>query len=278
MKLLDGKLVQNELMLELKEKLAMVDKKLKLVIIRVGDNDEVDVYVRQKIRKANELGIAIEVIKFDNNVIVDEVLEVIDKLNCDDMVDGIMIQLPFSNDLDSLKIRNSIDPLKDVDGLSFGNIGKLWQGGDCLVSCTALGIMELLDYYKIEMSGKSVVIVNRSDLVGKPLAGLFMGRDATVTVCHSKSCNLSEITKNADILVTAVGISNFITVDMVKDDAIVIDAGISYVDGRVVGDVDFDGVKDRVSYITPVPGGVGPMTVIELMNNLYKAYLMRREK
>ena len=201
----------------------------------------------------------------------------IKKRNKDDNVDGILVQMPLPKYLDTKKIQNLIDDKKDVDGLSDINAGKLMHQVDCLEPCTPKGIMEILDYYKIPVEGKNVVIVGRSDLVGKPLAAMMLNKNATVTVAHSKTNNLKEVTKTADILVAAVGKKGLITEDMVKDDAVIIDVGINRVEDKLYGDVDFDGVKDKVSYITPVPGGVGQMTVASLGQNVIKAYQLRKK-
>ena len=186
--------------------------------------------------------------------------------------------MPVSEHLDSKVIQNAINPLKDVDGLTDINMGKLVHKKECLVPCTALGIMELLNYYNIPVISKNVVVVGRSDLVGRPVAELLINASATVTLCHSKTKDLASITRGADILIVAVGKSRLITKDMVKDGAVVIDVGINKLeDGSLCGDVDFENVKDKCSYITPVPGGVGQMTVLELGFNTYKAYLLRHK-
>ena len=202
-------------------------------------------------------------------------LELINKLNNDTTVNGMLVQLPLPNEMDANKVLNEISPLKDVDGLTDLNNGMLFHGKDTLYSCTPYGVMELLDRYNISVSGKNVVVVGRSNLVGKPMAMMMLEKGATVTVCHSKTKNLENYTKNADILVVAVGKPNFITSDMISDNAVVIDVGISRLANGLCGDVDFDSVKDKCSYITPVPGGVGPMTVAMLAKNILKAYKMQ---
>ena len=194
------------------------------------------------------------------------------------MVDGILMQLPIPKRFNVKKIQNAILPYKDVDGLTDVNMGRLFHNEDSLVPCTPMGIIDLLDYYNIDIEGKNVVIIGRSDLVGKPLASLMINRNATVTLCHSKTINLDFYTKNADILVVAIGKPNFIKRDSVKDGAVIIDVGINRMaNGMLCGDVDFDDVKDKVSYITPVPGGVGQMTVAELALNTYKAHILRKK-
>lgn len=276
MNLLDGRVLKDELKVSLKDKLDKLSFRLRLVIIRSDGNDGVDIYVRQKIKMASYLGIDVLVIKFSEGDSEDEISSVIRKLNDDELVDGVMIQLPFRSPEVDLRLRNCIDPLKDVDGLSTINVGRLWQGDEGLIPCTALGIIRLLDFYDIDVKGKVVCVVNRSDLVGKPLMALLIKRGATVVSCNSNTSNLENFTRIADVLVTAVGCCNFIRGDMIKRGAVIVDAGICYVDGKVSGDVDMTSVLDRVSYITPVPGGVGPVTVIMLMYNLYYAGLRRR--
>ena len=226
---------------------------------------------------ASELDYNFNHIKLDENVSEEEILKIIDELNNDDMVDGILVQMPLPKHLDAKKIQNSIDPYKDVDGLSDVNAGKLMHGVDTLIPCTPYGVMDILKYYKIDVEGKHVVIVGRSDLVGKPLASLMTNNNATVTVCHSKTKDLIKHTKEADILIAAVGKKGLITGDMIKENAVVIDVGINRVDGKLYGDVDFETAKEKVSFITPVPGGVGQMTVAELAKNVVKAYTLRKD-
>lgn len=279
MKLLDGKEVKLKILKDLKQKLLNLNEKLGLVVIQIGNDPASDVYVRQKKKMAEDLGYNFNHINLDENVNEDEILAIIDKLNNDDMVDGILVQMPIPSTLNVKRIQNAILPYKDVDGLTDINIGKLVHNEDSLVACTPMGIIDLLDYYNIDIEGKNVVIIGRSDLVGKPLASLMINRNATVTLCHSKTINLDFYTKNADILVVAIGKPNFIKRDSVKDGAVIIDVGINRMaNGMLCGDVDFDDVKDKVSYITPVPGGVGQMTVAELALNTYKAHMLRKSK
>lgn len=277
MELLDGKKVRCQLLEELKEDIKGLDRPLGLTVIQVGEDPGSTVYVGQKKKLAEELGFNFNHIDLEESIKEEELLSIIDKLNEDDKVDGIIVQMPIPKHLDSKKIQNRVLPEKDVDGLTDINMGRLVHNVDSLAACTPSGIIEILNKYNIAIKGKNVVIVGRSDLVGKPLANLFLNNDATVTVCHSKTKNLKDITKTADILVAAIGRSKFITSDYVKDGAVVIDVGINRgEDGKLSGDVDFDSVKEKVSYITPVPGGVGPMTVAELMKNTYKAYMMKK--
>lgn len=209
----------------------------------------------------------------------EELLNIIDKLNKDNNIDGILVQLPLPPNLDKVNIMNSIDPLKDVDGFSFFNLGALYYKnyGSALLPCTPLGILDLIKSTEISLEGKEIVIVGRSAIVGKPLSILLLNENATVTLAHSKSNNLVKITKKADILISAVGKPKLIRKYMVKEGAIVIDVGISRIDGKLVGDVDFENVTKKASYITPVPGGVGPMTIAMLMQNTLKSYKLKHK-
>ena len=276
MEILDGKKVKLEILNELKQDIEKLNRKLKLVVIQVGEDPASTVYVNQKSKMANSLNYDFNHIKLDENVSEDKIIELLDKLNNDDLVTGILVQMPLPKHLDSKKIQNSITPEKDVDGLTNINMGKLSHNEECLIPCTPIGIVDLLNYYNIEISGKNVTIVGRSDLVGKPLASLMTNNDATVTLCHSKTNNLKEFTKVADILVVAIGKPNFITEEYVKEGAVVVDVGINRLENGLVGDVDFDSVSKKASYITPVPGGVGQMTVAELGKNTYKAYKLSK--
>ncbi len=279
MQILDGKEVKRIKLEELKNEVLKLDRPLGLTVIQVGDDSASNIYVKQKSKLANNLEFNFNHIKLEENVTEEEVLKIINGLNRDNCVDGILVQMPLPEHLNSRIIQNTISPLKDVDGLTDINMGMLVHKKNCLVPCTPLGVMELLKYYNIDVAGKNVVIVGRSDLVGRPMAEVMINNDATVTLCHSKTKNLKDITKNADVLVVAVGKAKLITSDMVKDGVVVVDVGINRLeDGSLCGDVDFDGVSSKCSYITPVPGGVGQMTVLELGYNTYKAYLLRQEK
>ena len=273
--LLDGRKVKEDGLENLKSKLAKLDKTLTLAVIQIGNDPASNIYVSNKNKTATKLGCNFIHIKFDETVEEKEVLEKIDELNYDEDIDGILVQMPIPKHLNETLIQNRVKSYKDVDGLTDINAGLLVHNKDSLISCTPHGILTLLNYYDIKISKKHVVIVGRSNLVGKPLINLMLNNDATVTVCHSKTENLSDITKTADILIVAVGRPNFIKEDMVKDGAVVVDVGINRVDDKIVGDVDFDSVSKKVSAITPVPGGVGQMTILELFNNLYKAYHLR---
>ena len=274
--ILDGKKIKNLILDELKEEVSNLEVKPKLVVIQVGDNEASNVYIKQKCNMCNYIGYDYEHIRLNDDISNDDIITLIDKLNDDSGVAGILVQLPLPKQLDTNRIINAINPLKDVDGLTDINNGMLFHGKGALYSCTPYGIMELLDRYNIELSGKRVVIIGRSNLVGKPMAMMMLNKDATVTMCHSKTNNLEDFTKGADILVVAVGKPNFITGDMVSENTVVIDVGISRLDNGLCGDVDFESVKNKCSYITPVPGGVGPMTVAMLAKNILKAYKMQK--
>lgn len=277
MSILDGRQVKMQVLKELKEKLLKLNEPIGLAVIQVGDDAASSIYVRQKNKMATDLNYRFQHINLASNIEETELLKIIENLNNDDTVDGILVQMPIPKHLDATKIQNSILASKDVDGLTDINAGKLMHGIDALVPCTPMGIIDLLDYYNIPIESKNVVVIGRSNLVGKPMANLMTNRNATVTLCHSKTENLIYYTRNADILVAAVGIPNFITEDMVKPGAVIIDVGINRLpDGSLCGDVDFASVKEKASYITPVPGGVGQMTVAELAVNTYKAHTLQK--
>ena len=271
-KIIDGKKVSLKLKDELKDKVSKLKVKPKLVVISVGDNPASKVYVRQKEKCAKYVGFDYLHLHYDA-ISDDALIKEIDKLNKDKSVSGMIVQLPLPKGMDEKRIVNSINEGKDVDGLSYISAGRLLNNEEGLVSCTPAGIMELLKAYNIDPTGKNAVVIGRSILVGKPMMNLLINANATVTLCHSKTVDLEKITKKADILVVAIGKPNFVTRNMVKKGAVVIDVGINRVDDKLIGDVNFDDVYSKVKLITPVPGGVGPMTVIMLMNNVYKAYL-----
>lgn len=276
--LLDGKLESKKILNELKEKMQNISKKGCLAVIEVADNETSSIYVRSKARMAKELGIAFKHIKLNVTIEEKELLTIIERLNNDEEITGIIVQLPLPSHLNSCVIKNKILPEKDIDGLTSVNIGKLISGEKGFISPTAKGIIDLLKKYHIPMKGKCATIITRSDLVGKPLTNLFLNEDATVIVCHSKTKDLKIYTQMADILVVAVGKAKTIDADYIKKDAIVIDVGINKLaDGTICGDVDFENVKNKTSYITPVPGGVGPMTIAEIGLNIYEAILKSKE-
>ena len=271
-KIIDGKKVSLEIKEELKKKVSKLKVKPKLVVISVGDNPASKVYVRQKEKCAKYIGFLYEHMYYDS-ISDDDLICEIEKLNNDKSVSGMIVQLPLPDGMNEKRIVNSICVSKDVDGLTYLNAGRLLNNEECLTSCTPAGIMELLKAYKIDPCGKRAVVIGRSILVGKPMMNLLINANATVTLCHSKTVDLEKITRKADILVVAIGKPNFVTRDMVKRGSVIIDVGINRVDDKLIGDVNFDDVKDKVKLITPVPGGVGPMTVVMLMNNVYNAYL-----
>ena len=276
--IMDGKFVAGELTERLRPRIEMLEKKLGinpcLTVILVGNNPASQIYVKSKRAKCNSLRIKSELIQLEASISEDELLCVIEELNNNPECHGILVQLPVPDHINSDKIIEAIIPEKDVDGFHPSNLGSLFAGNEKIVPCTPKGIIKLLEHYKVEISGKNAVVLGRSNIVGKPIASLLLNRNATVTVCHSKTKNLSEFTKKADILVSAVGKSGLITEDMVKDDVIIIDVAINREDKDgdgvkiIRGDVDFYSVSKKASLITPVPGGVGPMTIAMLMENL----------
>lgn len=251
----------------------------KLAVIMVGEDSASKVYVKTKSNACMEIGIEYEEYLLQDNITQKELINLIEKLNNDDNINGILLQSPIPKHLDIDEAFGTISAKKDVDGFNPINVGKLLLNQDTFVSCTPYGIMKMFEEYKISLEGKNVVIVGRSNIVGKPLMACCLNKNATVTVCHSKTANLKDKTKEADVLIAAVGRPNFITSDMVKDNAVIIDVGINRDENKkLTGDVDFENIKEKASYITPVPGGVGPMTVAMLMNNVIKATIQQNKK
>ncbi len=275
MELIDGKALAKKIRLELKEEVENLKKQgiiPKLAVIMVGDDKASAVYVRNKSKACDEIGIVFEEFFMDETTTQEELIESINKLNAREDIHGILLQSPIPDGLNIREAFNTIDYRKDVDGFNPINVGKLSIGEDCFISCTPYGVIKMLEEYDIPIEGKRVVIIGRSNIVGKPLIQCLLNKNATVTVCHSKTKDIAKIAKEADILIAALGKPKFVTEDMVKDGATVIDVGINRNgEGKLVGDVDFENVSKKVSYITPVPGGVGPMTVAMLMNNVVKA-------
>ena len=244
----------------------------KLAVILVGDDSASKVYVRNKNRACEDVGIEFEEYILDSNITQGKLIDLINVLNYKKDVHGILLQSPIPRHLDINEAFRTILPEKDVDGFNPLSVGKLTLGQDTFVSCTPYGIMKMFEEYNIDLDGKNVTIIGRSNIVGKPLIQCCLNKNATVTVCHSRTQNLKEHTLNADVVIVAIGKSKFITEDMVKEGAVIIDVGINRNEnGKLVGDVDFENVEKKASYITPVPGGVGPMTVAMLMNNVIKA-------
>ena len=273
--IIDGKELAKKIRANLKIECEELNKegiKSKLAVIMVGDDPASKVYVRNKSKACEEVGIEYEEYLIGSNIAQKELIDLIKKLNQDNTVNGILLQSPIPSNLDINEAFRTIAPEKDVDGFNPVNVGKLVLNQDTFVSCTPFGIIKMFEEYNIDLTGKNVVILGRSNIVGKPLIHCCLNKNATVTTCHSKTQNLKEITSKADILISAIGKANFVTEDMVKENAVVIDVGINRLDnGKITGDVDFENVKEKASYITPVPGGVGPMTIAMLMNNVIKA-------
>ena len=270
--IMDGKELSRKIREEIRTEVKSYMIKPCLAVIQIGDDPASNVYVASKEKACNEAGIYFKHIKYSEDTREKEIINKIVEMNNDEYVNGILLQLPIPEKYNSERIINYIARNKDVDGLTDINVGNLLNNKKCLVSCTPQGIMELMKHYQIDLEGKNVVIVGRSNLVGKPLISLFLNHNATVSICHSKTVNLKSYTLNADILVVAVGKKYIITEDMIKKDAIVIDVGINRENNMIYGDVDFEKVKEKASYITPVPGGVGPMTVAMLLRNVNECY------
>lgn len=252
--------------------------KPKLAVIMVGEDTASKVYVRNKSKACNEVGIEYEEFILNENIEMDELLELIIKLNKRNDIHGILLQSPIPKHLDIYKAFETIDYRKDVDGFHPINIGRLALNKQTFISCTPHGVMKMLEEYEIELQGANVVILGRSNIVGKPLAQCLLNKDATVTICHSKTKNIEEITKKADILIAAIGKPKFVTANMVKEGAVIIDVGINRLETGLVGDVDYEEVEKKASYITPVPGGVGPMTIAMLLQNVVIAAEYLEEK
>lgn len=276
--IIDGKKIAEKIYEKLKNEISELKKNghtITLAVINLGENVASKIYIRNKEKMCDELGIDSKISYLPNDFTEEKLLNLIDDLNADPKINGILVQLPLPNHIDTKKVIEKIDPQKDVDGFSFVNLGKLLTSdneADSLLPCTPEGIMEIFHEEDINLTGRHCVIINRSNVIGKPLSMMMLKKDATVTVCHSKTKNLKEICKSADIIVSAVGKMNFITKDMVKPGVVLIDVGINRdKSGRICGDVDFQNVKDIASFITSVPGGVGPMTVAMLMKNTVKA-------
>ena len=277
--IIDGKKEAAALREEIKKEIISIKSKTNkvpgLTVILIGEFAPSLIYVRNKEKNSKEVGINSNVIKYSNDVKEEEVLKKIKELNKDKNVSGILVQLPLPDQIDKKKIINSIDPSKDVDGFNPINVGNLASGYDAIVPCTPLGCLLLLKKIEKNLSGKHAVIIGRSNLNGKPMAQLLLKENCTVTVAHSKTKNLKEECSKADILIAAVGVANLVKKDWVKDGSIVIDVGINKQGDKIVGDVSFEEVKDKVKAISPVPGGVGPMTIACLLKNTLKCFKAR---
>lgn len=274
-KIIDGKEVAASVRESIKKEVEVLEKdgkKTGLAVIIVGNNPASRVYVNNKKKGCAEVGMESFEYALPEETTTDELLELVEKLNNDTAVDGILCQLPLPSQIDEKRVLNAIAPNKDVDAFHPVNTGHIMIGDHSFLPCTPAGIMEMLKYYNISVEGKECVVIGRSNIVGKPMAMLLLGQNGTVTICHSRTKNLKEVTRRADILVAAVGKACFVTEDMVKDGAVVIDVGMNRnAEGKLCGDVDFDKVKDKCSFITPVPGGVGPMTITMLLKNTLTA-------
>lgn len=273
MQIIDGKALAKRIRENLKAEVDELKSQgiiPKLAVILVGEDPASQIYVRNKSKACNEVGIEFEEIILSEETTMEELLNIIDNLNERKDITGILLQSPIPKHLDINEAFRRISPEKDVDGFNPINVGKLCLNQDTFVSCTPYGIMKMLEAYGVDPRGKHAVILGRSNIVGKPMSLCLLNKDATVTICHSKTQNLKEITKQADILVAAIGKKHFVTADMVKDGAVVIDVGINRTEEGLFGDVDFENVKEKASLITPVPGGVGPMTIAMLLNNVVK--------
>jgi len=277
--IIDGKELAKKIRQELKQEVEQLKQKNivpKLSVIMVGDDPASAVYVRNKSKACNEIGIEFEEFLLEENIQEEELLNLIQTLNNRKDIHGILLQSPIPKPLNIREAFNKIDYRKDVDGFNPINVGKLAIGEKSFISCTPYGVVKMLEEYNINPEGKNVVIIGRSNIVGKPLSQCLLNKNATITICHSKTRDIKAITKNADILIAAVGRPHFVTEDMVKDGAVVIDVGINRnEEGKLIGDVDFENVEKKASYITPVPGGVGPMTIAMLMNNVVEAAKMQ---
>lgn len=274
--ILDGKNYSKKLKNEIKDEVVKLIKQTSvkpgLAIVLVGENPASCIYVRNKMKAAAFCNIAANLIKVEENITQEELVKLVNELNNNEAYHGIIVQLPLPKHIDEQVIIDAIDEKKDVDGFGIMNKGKLFSGLPCIKSATPKGIIKLLEEYQIDLTGKNAVVVGRSNIVGKPMAMMLLEKNATVTICHSRTKNLAEFTKKADLLVVAIGKKCFIKEDMIKDGAIVVDVGTNRVEDKLYGDVDFEMVKDKCSYITPVPGGVGPLTIVSLLENTIFAY------
>ena len=270
--IIDGKLVSSSIRETIKEKTKLIKEKYSkvpgLAAVLVGEDPASQIYVRNKRKSCEDVGIYSEEHKLPETTTEEQLLDLIKSLNNNEKINGILVQLPLPNHIDDSKILNSVSPEKDVDGFHPVNAGHLFEGKPKFIPCTPHGIIKMLEFYKIDIEGKNAVVLGRSNIVGKPAAILLLQKNATVTICHSRTKDLTNVLKNADIIVAAIGRAHFVKKEMVKQGAVVIDVGINRLEtGKLAGDVDFDEIKEVASYITPVPGGVGPMTITMLLWN-----------
>lgn len=282
MQILNGKELSLKLEEGIKQRMNDIEAKQgripSLVVVLVGDNPASVAYVNNKVKACARVGFISNLIHKDESCTQDELLAIIHTLNHDKSVDGILVQLPLPAHLDPKPIIEAIDPTKDVDGLHSSNVVRLYQNDPLFIPCTAKGIMTLLNAYQIELSGKHVVVIGRSPLVGRPVAQLCLNANATVSICHSKTLDIAQFTKQADVIIVAIGKPKYLNASHLSKQCVIIDVGISRVDGKYNGDVDFESVKDKASAITPVPGGIGPMTIVSLLENTMIAYDKHMEK
>ena len=273
--IMDGKALSLKLKEQMKQRIAQLKQQginPKLVVVLVGDNSASQVYVRNKHKSCGEVGIESEVITMPEQTTQQELLEVVERLNQDETVDGILVQLPLPKQIDEKTVLRSILPEKDVDGFHPVNVGLLSIGDECFAPATTSGIIAMFQEYGIDIAGKNCVVIGRSNIVGKPMAALLLKNNATVTICHSKTEDLASYTCRADVVIVATGRRHTLTAEMVKEGAVVVDVGMNRNEqGKLCGDVDYEEVKEKASFITPVPGGVGPMTITELLENTIQA-------
>lgn len=273
--IMDGKALSLKLKEQMKQRIAQLKQQginPKLVVVLVGDNSASQVYVRNKHKSCGEVGIESEVITMPEQTTQQELLEVVERLNQDETVDGILVQLPLPKQIDEKTVLRSILPEKDVDGFHPVNVGLLSIGDECFAPATPSGIIAMFQEYGIDIAGKNCVVIGRSNIVGKPMAALLLKNNATVTICHSKTEDLASYTRRADVVIVATGRRHTLTAEMVKEGAVVVDVGMNRNEqGKLCGDVDYEEVKEKASFITPVPGGVGPMTITELLENTIQA-------
>lgn len=279
--IIDGKSIAKQIRDNLKNKIGINNSTISptLAVILVGDNEASQIYVRNKKKAADEIGINCQILELSSSIGENALLEVIEQLNTDENIHGIIVQLPLPKHIDALKILSKINPLKDVDGFSPYNTGLLsYNDPNAFISATPKGILELLKSTGTELAGKHAVIIGRSNIVGKPVSMLLLNNDCTVTITHSKTKEIASILRTADIVIAACGQAKLVKSDWIKEGAIVIDVGINREDGKLCGDVDFENVKEKAAYITPVPGGVGPMTIATLLSNTYEAFCLQKNQ
>lgn len=276
--LMSGTELKKRALEELKNKVQKLQTTPGLAVVQVNPNKASEVYTRNKEKLACDLNYYFRKLIFPRTIREQELIDAVNNLNANDRIDGIIVDMPLPLHINPVNVLNSISPTKDIDGVTYENAGRILSGDYNLIPSTPKSIIDLLKYYQIDTKGRQVVVIGRSLIVGKPIASILTNMDATVTLCHSKTENLEYYTRNADIIVVAVGHKHFLKREMVKEGAVVIDVGINSEDGKIYGDVDFDNVAPITSHITPVPGGVGPLTVYELMENTYNAHILKMEK